>query len=153
MHSMRDGAHNQTIDDAQRQSVDYVNTELDAAVQAQLTSESNGAQGLNDDALTHFGHALHTVTDATSPEHAGFQPWFCLVCRSAYKHHNDEENSANSSLDTDEHARYLAHRAAADLWQRYQEELRNAREKKQREEEKKKQKGNTVPAPQQSTSK
>src|SRR5437879_1177540 len=41
-----------------------------------------GGKGDSDDALTHFGHALHTVTDRTSPEHTGYQPWYCLVSRS-----------------------------------------------------------------------
>jgi RHS repeat-associated protein len=140
MHSMRDGQHHQTVEDAAMQSANYVTAELDAAVQAQLNFEANGGEGRSDDALTHFGHALHTVTDATSPEHAGFQPWYCLMCYSAYRHHAAEEESATSSLNTDIHARFLAHLAADNLRQRYEQELADAKKKNAQKEAKKKKK-------------
>jgi len=137
MHSMRDGAHQQSIEAAEQQSDNYVDSELGAAVNAQLQFEQAGGQGLSDDALTHFGHALHTVTDATSPEHTGFQPGYCLYCPSAYEHHRREEGDASSGLDTDVHARYMAHLAAANLWQRYQRELEDAKKRRERAERKK----------------
>jgi RHS repeat-associated protein len=140
MHSMRDGEHHQTVEDAAMQSANYVTAELEAAVQAQLKFEANGGEGRSDDALTHFGHALHTVTDATSPEHAGFQPWYCLMCYSAYRHHAAEEESATSSLSTDIHARFLAHLAADNLKQRYEQELADAKKKNAQKEAKKKKK-------------
>jgi RHS repeat-associated protein len=36
---------------------------------------ASGHTGVSPNALTTFGNALHTVTDATSPAHAGFQGW------------------------------------------------------------------------------
>jgi RHS repeat-associated protein len=137
MHAMRDGADNQTAEDAERESNDYVNSELDHAVQAQVQFEEGGGTGLSDTALTDFGHALHTVTDATSPEHAGFQPWYCLVCRAAYRHHRAEEDSASSGLQTDVHARFLAHIAAEELWKRYQQQLDAERKKRAKAKKKK----------------
>jgi RHS repeat-associated protein len=138
MHAMRDGAHNQSVQDAERQTNNYIDNELQAAVADQITYESNGGRGYSDDALAHFGHALHTATDRTSPEHAGYQPWYCLVCPSAYKHRRDEERSARSADNADEEARYEAQMAAAQLWQQYQGELATEREK-QREKRKHKQ--------------
>ena len=132
MHSMRDGQHNQTVEDAQRAADAYVETEMSQAVNDQITYEASGHTGYSDDALTHFGHALHTVTDATSPEHAGFQPWYCLYCASALSHHDKEETSAKSSVASDEEARYEAHVAAARLWSQYQTRLAAKRAKMQK---------------------
>lgn len=123
MHAMRDGEHNQSVEDAQRESQKYIDSELSKAVKAQLDFEAHGGKGNSDDALTSFGHALHTVTDSTSPEHAGYQPWYCLVCSSAWTHHEKEEKSAESADEDSAEARYLAHVAAAELWARYQKKL------------------------------
>lgn len=42
---------------------------------AQAEWIASGHTGVSPNALTAFGNALHTVTDATSPAHAGFQRW------------------------------------------------------------------------------
>ena len=136
MHAMRDGAHNQSVQEAELLSNNYIGSELNAAVTAQLAYEANGGTGYSDDALTHFGHALHTVTDSTSPEHAGYQPWYCYYCISAVEHWHTEENSARSSNGRDMEARYEAGVQARRVWQRYQAQLQA--ERKKREEERKK---------------
>jgi RHS repeat-associated protein len=139
MHSMRVGGWfaTQTVDQAEALSLGYINSELDAAVSAQIAFENKGQSGLSDDALDHFGHALHTATDATSPEHAGYQPW-CWECPLQVHNHITAENrSAVSDNASDAEARHQARVAAAFLWERYQAQLAKRRE----EEEKKKKKG------------
>jgi RHS repeat-associated protein len=133
MHAMRDGEHGQTVEDAEQQSNNYVDTELGNAVTAQLFYESQGGKGYGDAALTSFGYALHTVTDSTSPEHTGFQPWYCLSCLSAYSHHKKEERSAKSSDAADEEARYLAHVKAEQLWQRFLQQLKTERAEEEKQ--------------------
>jgi RHS repeat-associated protein len=134
MHAMRDGEHKQSVQEAERQTENYINTEIDAAVNAQMEFESKGNKGDSDDALNHFGHALHTVTDRTSPEHRGYQPWYCLYCYSAWKHHDAEEDSAKSANQRDEEARYQAHVETARLWNTYQSKLKEERKKKKKKE-------------------
>jgi RHS repeat-associated protein len=140
MHAMSNGATDppQSADAAERDTNRYINTELQAAVNAQVTYESTGGKGYSDDALTHFGHAEHTATDRTSPEHAGYQPWYCLICPSALHHSRAEERSARSTAAADDQARHDAYVAASQLWSQFQAQL--AKERKKREEEKKKQK-------------
>jgi RHS repeat-associated protein len=133
MHAMSNGNTNETAAEAEQETNAYINSELSAAVALQLDYESQGGTGNSDGALTRFGHALHTVTDGTSPEHAGYQPWYCLVCPSAYAHHKAEEKSARSSNAADEEARYLAHIEAARLWRLYQAQLDAERKKKNQE--------------------
>jgi hypothetical protein len=108
----------------------YINRELNAAVSEQLSFEAHGGKGNSDAALTHFGHAVHPVTDSASPEHAGYQPWYCLQCRSAYVHHKEEEESARSSKPSDVEARRLAHERAGELWTQYQGQLQYGRDHK-----------------------
>jgi len=129
MHSMRDGANNQTVGEAERLAMKYVNTELDSAVKHQISYEQRGGKGLSDRALTNFGHALHTVTDSASPEHRGFQPWYRLVGWDALKHHLKENSSGTSSKPGDVKARNEAHEKAGALWTQYQSMLSDAREK------------------------
>jgi hypothetical protein len=129
MHAMRDGAHNQTVEEAQHLTENYITTEVHSAVDTQIAYEEGGGKGYSDAALTSFGHALHTVTDRTSPEHAGYQPWYCLVCWPALQHRNQEEKSASSSNLQDEEARYQAHVEAARLWYRFLDQLEKARKK------------------------
>ena len=133
MHAMSNGKTNQKSEEAEQETNAYINSELSAAVALQLDYESHGGTGNSDDALTRFGHALHTVTDRTSPEHAGYQPWYCLVCPSAYAHRRAEEKSARSSNAADEEARYLAHVEAARLWREYQLRLEAERTKQRLE--------------------
>jgi hypothetical protein len=40
---------------------------------------ASGHTGVAPGALTAFGNALHSTTDAISPSHAGYQPWYGLV--------------------------------------------------------------------------
>ena len=128
VHAMRNGPSGQSAGEAERESLDYIESELQGAVAAQVLWESGGGKGFSDAALVRFGHALHTATDATSPEHAGYQPW-CVECiGTVWSHHRREERSATSSNLADEEARYQAHVAAAALWARFQEQL----EKKQK---------------------
>ena len=90
------------------------------------------------DALTHFGHALHTVQDGTSPEHSGYQRWSCLLCMQAYRHKRAEDRSSQSNDSLDTEARYQAMVQSSQLWLRYQALLRDARkkeEKKRKEQE------------------
>jgi hypothetical protein len=143
MHSMRDGgwSSTQTVEQAEAASLNYVNSELDAAVSAQVSFENSGRSGLSDDALDHFGHALHTKTDATSPEHAGYQPW-CWECPvQVHRHISAEDRSASSNLASDAEARYQAHVAAVNLWWRYQAQLA------ERREEERKKKNPSAPKP------
>ena len=140
MHAMSDGAHHQSVEQATQQTNNYIDTEVNAAVDSQIKYEQAGGKGNSDDALTHFGHALHTVTDRESPEHAGYQPWYCLICASALQHSRLEEASSKSKDVADERARYEAHIAAIRLWQLYQARLREARKKNQQSDAEKKKK-------------
>jgi RHS repeat-associated protein len=130
MHAMSDGEHHQSVAEAERLTNDYISSEVKAAVDEQIRFESGGGKGNSDAALTRFGHALHTVTDRTSPEHAGYQPWYCLVCASAYDHKNKEERSSKSSDSADMEARYEAHVEAAALWRKYQDDLIKERKRR-----------------------
>jgi RHS repeat-associated protein len=79
----------QTQDDAVAAAMSdagkWIDGNLDSAVNAQLAFEAAGDGPENQemrttlnspDALRLFGLAAHTVADETSPEHAGFQPWY-----------------------------------------------------------------------------
>jgi RHS repeat-associated protein len=131
MHAMSDGTHNQTVEEAMSLTENYISTELGAGVTEQMAYEARGGRGFNDDALTHFGHAVHTVEDRTSPEHVGYQPWSCFYCWSAWKHHRMEERSARSSEPADAEARHNAHIAAAQLWNRFMRALQEARKEEE----------------------
>jgi hypothetical protein len=137
MHGMSDGKHHQSVGEAEQLANDYVNSELQSAVREQLDYESYGNEGISDNALIYFGHALHTVTDEPSPEHDGFQPWYCLVCPSALFHSAAEEYSARSSNEADAEKRYLAHVKANRLWAQYQAALAAERKRRQAEKDKK----------------
>lgn len=66
MHSMRE--ENETVEDAMSKSDQFVRKEFTLA--KQLLS-----QGKTDLAYFVFGIGLHTIQDATSPAHGGFQVW------------------------------------------------------------------------------
>jgi RHS repeat-associated protein len=68
MHAMRDGDNGQTAEDAQDQADKYVRFMFG------LAKELKG-MGRTEDAYFAFGVGLHTLQDATSPAHGGFQPW------------------------------------------------------------------------------
>ena len=73
-HGMRDGRLKpdgtpfETADEARHRANNHVREQLTMA--QKLLSE-----GKRPEALEHFGLALHTLQDATSPAHIGFQPW------------------------------------------------------------------------------
>ncbi len=74
-HGMSDGTTNQNPMEAQNQGDDYISQQVQAAQDAQADWASSGQSGISPEALTHFGNALHTATDRTSPSHRGNQPW------------------------------------------------------------------------------
>jgi RHS repeat-associated protein len=54
----------------------FIQKNEQSAQQIQAAWVASGHTGIAPGALTAFGNALHTVTDATSPAHRGFQPWY-----------------------------------------------------------------------------
>jgi RHS repeat-associated protein len=67
-HGMRNGDASQTIEQAMAQA--------DGFVRSQFAKAKNLlAQGKIEEAYFQFGIGLHTLQDATSPSHGGFQPW------------------------------------------------------------------------------
>ncbi len=76
-HNMR--APDQTINEAASLSDDFIFQNERLAQSEQKSYEENGGGGLSPDAAYHFGEALHTVTDGTSPTHEGHQVWMGIV--------------------------------------------------------------------------
>jgi len=72
-HAMR--GPNQSVVDARSQSIQFYEQNINQARETQAIAEKNGQQGLDPKALEPLGRALHTVSDATSPKHEGFQVW------------------------------------------------------------------------------
>ena len=72
-HSMR--APYQSTEDAQAEARQYITQQLAKARGLQDAWRAKGKCGYSPDALREFGYALHTVTDSTSPSHAGAQSW------------------------------------------------------------------------------
>lgn len=134
MHSMRDGAHHQTVQAAEREATGYIAAQLQDAVDAQIAYESHGGKGYADASLRSLAHAMHTATDATSPEHAGYQPWYGMATWSALMHFEREGDSATATDAADTEARYQAEVAAARMWSRYQAMLAAARKKRQQQQ-------------------
>ena len=75
VHGMSDGVHNQDPMAAQGMGDDFIAQNKNSAEQAQADWIASGNAGIAPNALTSFGNARHTVTDRTSPAHAGNQPW------------------------------------------------------------------------------
>lgn len=126
MHAMRDGTvdpEGTYIDVAELTTQTYIDTEVGAAVDAQLAYQNSGHTGYSDDALKHLGHAMHTAQDWTSPQHRGFQPWFCLVCRSGILHTLQEDNAAVSQDSEDAEARHEAYVATERIWNQFTDQL------------------------------
>ncbi len=67
-HAMSDGRHSQSKSEAMRLADNFVRLEYHRG--QRLLASGNLSS-----AYYHFGLALHTLQDATSPAHAGFQPW------------------------------------------------------------------------------
>ena len=72
---MSDGVHSQDPTAAQAMGDRFIADNENGAKQAQAAWTASGNAGVAPGALTAFGNALHTVTDRTSPAHAGNQPW------------------------------------------------------------------------------
>ncbi|MBI5282180.1 MAG: RHS repeat-associated core domain-containing protein [Candidatus Solibacter usitatus] len=142
MHAMSNGDIVQSIQDAQRETDQYVDTEMKAAVDQQIKYEMGGGKGFGDDALTRFGHALHTVQDATSPQHRGYQPWYGLNDVRSILHSRREERSTVSRAAADMEARYNAQVAASQLWIRFQAAVTAERQRKLKEEQERRKKEN-----------
>jgi RHS repeat-associated protein len=124
MHSMRDGDANQSVAAAQELAQDYIDLNIGAAVNAQLGHQSKGGTGFSELALNYFGRALHTVTDASSPQHTGYQPWYGLNSISSWDHKRDEAASVISDAIPEAQARAEARAAALRLWIRFQDEVK-----------------------------
>jgi RHS repeat-associated protein len=75
VHGMSDGVHNQDPMAAQAMGDNFIAENESSAEQAQADWIASGNTGIAPTALTAFGNALHTVTDRTSPAHAGNQRW------------------------------------------------------------------------------
>ena len=65
-HAMR--APGQTAQQAREQANEFVLGELELARKLE-------AEGKHSQAMRHLGNAMHTLQDATSPSHGGFQVW------------------------------------------------------------------------------
>jgi hypothetical protein len=118
----------------------FISDEIDSAVKLQLDYEGRGGQFYDDQALTHFGRALHTVVDRASRQHAGYQPWYGAAngLPESLKHAGTEMWSATSGTSKDAEARNEAYVQAQRLYQEYQSRLAAERKKKKENEEKEK---------------
>jgi hypothetical protein len=65
---MRNGDANQTVEQAENDADAFVRKQFEIAKNLLI-------QGKIEDAYFQFGIGLHTLQDATSPAHAGFQSW------------------------------------------------------------------------------
>jgi RHS repeat-associated protein len=75
-HAMRDGAHGQTVAQAQSQYDIFLLTNIKMAfVESDLARESGNCKTLRK-ALVFLGRAYHSYSDSLSPAHHGFQPWW-----------------------------------------------------------------------------
>jgi len=145
-HAMSDGLRGQSAGEAAQLAGEFVDAQLNQAVDAQLKWESRwtfAEPGWAPDAMLHFGNALHTVTDNTSPQHQGFQAWHGMGLTDARSrgfnfaratvHFFRETYSARNDANALANARVQA----VVLWQTFQRKLEEAREAKEKEEEKK----------------
>ena len=69
MHAMRDGTHDQTVQEAKDMSNNRVRDLLTKARAAESSKDEKTA-------MQNLGQAIHTLQDSTSPAHHGFQPWY-----------------------------------------------------------------------------
>ena len=76
VHGMSNGLTNQDIAAAEAEGDAFIAQNQQGAQMQQAAWIASGHKGLCPSALTMFGNGLHTVTDRTSPEHRGNQPWF-----------------------------------------------------------------------------
>jgi hypothetical protein len=98
MHAMR--APKQSIADARSLANTFVRTHIREA--ERLLCWTCTRLGSREQALWEFGLALHTIQDATSPSHPGFQVWHGLFpLEAVYEHVRDEgyDPGSDSALD------------------------------------------------------
>jgi hypothetical protein len=124
----------QTYDDpravAAAQTQQYISDKLTAAVNSQIAYESQGGKDYSDAAWSNFGDALHPETDSASPEHAGEQPWTPMDVLGVIDHVISENYDASSADPSSVAARDLANKKAAALWDRFNQQLDQARHHK-----------------------
>ncbi|MHB8652645.1 MAG: RHS repeat domain-containing protein [Terriglobia bacterium] len=111
----------------------FIEENLQEAVRAQMDWESkhggpdDGKVYLSNDALDFFGTALHTATDRTSPWHSGNQTWWGVLNPAAsFGHFLGERWLGPSQEEAIGEAEYQARL----LWTRFQNMLKEEREKK-----------------------
>src|SRR6185437_13913259 len=77
-HSMSNGVLGEPPEYAAESSAAFINYHLQRAADIQsswMRSRMTNQPLYSPEALVEFGIAVHTLTDSTSPSHAGFQPW------------------------------------------------------------------------------
>ena len=84
-HAMRDGLHNQTVDQARAAYERYIANNLGNAIRQQQL-------GQRAKALRALARGMHAISDANSPAHRGFQPWNGLPSLSDPLHAQDRVN-------------------------------------------------------------
>jgi RHS repeat-associated protein len=75
-HSMSNGVAGETASGAEQEAEGFITRSEDLARSVQAEWIATGHTGIAPAALTAFGNALHTIVDATSPSHRGFQAWY-----------------------------------------------------------------------------
>lgn len=96
-HGMRE--RGQSIEEASQLADNFIEGREATAQLEQANFNENGGEGLSNTALGTFGDALHTITDETSPAHAGFQVWKGLGhIFSANKHRKRERRITPEQL-------------------------------------------------------
>jgi RHS repeat-associated protein len=93
-HAMR--GPDQTVEQAQTQYNDFVESSEQSAQNAQMRfwmndPDANEDHALSDQALADFAEALHAILDSTSPAHEGFQVWDWRNPALIVRHHNAEK--------------------------------------------------------------
>jgi RHS repeat-associated protein len=93
-HAMR--GPDQTVEQAQTQFNDFVESSEQSAQNAQMRfwmndPDANEDHALSDQALADFASALHAILDSTSPAHEGFQVWDWRNPALIVRHHNAEK--------------------------------------------------------------
>ena len=75
VHGMSNGLTKQERSQAEAMGDAFMKEQEDEARRIQAIWVASGHKGISPEALRHFGNAMHTVMDRTSPAHEGNQPW------------------------------------------------------------------------------
>ncbi len=99
---------------------DFTSSSQKIARNLQAQWLTQGHPGIAPGALSYFGNALHTITDATSPAHFFFQPWTCFWCTRAAFHWASEQIPSTEDRNNAINQAQAAFRATFgdDLYQR-----------------------------------